>query len=529
MSAIIPFGPFHPDSATINAKAVIEARNVLPAETGFAPLKTAVASTLALPSEVRGAVSVLLDDGDVETFAGTSAKLWRLNATGDWEDVSGQENIYDDSDIPITTDESEAVLTDSGDTILADDGSIVTTEELLTIAGDDYSVGAGEQWKYALYGTLLLATNIVDGIQKYEIGGDGSFAPLDGSPPKARYIDIVREFVFLGAIEGNEKRVQWSANGDAESWSPGVRESDYQDFPNGGPVRGVVGGETAYVFQAAKVTRGTYVPGSPLVFQFDEVEGAAGLAAPHSLVRLRSDAFYLASDGFRRFDLRSASSITIGAKKWLKWFQSDKKQGTEFSVLGAANPVRPIIVWAYCTTSNLTTIPDRLLIYDWSLDEATYADLTVETLIQWLSPGLTMDTINDYGSMETLPYSLDSPFWRGGAQLMGLFLTDHKLSLQSGSNMAATLTTADGQPGGRMLFKGVRPAIDTSQVTTALAVRERDADAISFGSAEAMEDTGICPAHKSGNIVRAQFVIPAGATWTAAKGLDTIATRQGMR
>lgn len=525
---MIPFGSWHPDSAGINTPVCIDAKNVVPGENGFQPLADAEPSTDELPSEVRGAVSVLLDDGTVQTFAGTQTSLYQLSATAGWDNVSALEYIYDDDGDLVTNDELP-ILSDAGETVLDDNGDIITIGDPVTTPGDNYLVGSGEQWKYALYGTLLIATNVVDGPQKFDLATSTAFEPLGGSPPAARYIDIVREFVFLGAISGNEKRVQWSAIGDAEGWTAGTNESDYQDFPNGGPVRGIIGGETVYVFQANKVTRGTYVPGSAFIFQFDEVEGAAGLAAPHSLVRLRADAYYLAADGIRRFDLRSASSVQVGTKKWAKWFLADKKTGTDLTVIGAANPVKPIIVWAYVSRDNIGTTPNRMLIYDWSLDEATYAVLTVETLVQWLSPGVTLDTMDGYGTLDDLPFSFDSPFWRGGAQVMGLFADDHSLSLQAGANMEASITTADGSKGMRMLFKGTRPAIDTAQAQIALAVRERDAGSVTFGTAESMEDTGICPAHKSGNIARARLTIQAGATWTAAKGLETLATRQGQR
>lgn len=524
---MIQFGPWHPDSAGINTPVVREARNVVPAENGFAPLQDAEATTPALPSEVRGAISVLLDDGSVETFAGTGVKLYRLGSDTNWSDVSAAEWVLDDSGTPITIDEE--LLADSGEVITDDFGNPIGFEAIIDTAGDNYGVGTGEQWKFALYGDLLITTNITDGPQKFDLSSSTVFEPLGGNPPAARYIDIVREFVFLGSVAGNEKRVQWSAIGNAEGWVEGTNLSDFQDFPNGGPVRGIVGGETGYIFQALKVSRATFVPGSALVFQFDEVEGAAGLSAPHSLVRLRSDAFYLAADGFRRFNLASAASVPIGTKKWLKWFLADKKLGTELTVIGAANPVKPIIVWAYVSTSNSGVVPDRLLIYDWSLDEASFADLSAETLVQWLSPGVTLDTMDSYGTLDALPFSLDSPFWRGGAQVMGLFGTDHRLSLLAGASMAATIVTADGQSDFRALIKGLRPAVDTSQATMALSMRERDADAVLFGAAEAMEDTGVCPQFKSGNIARAKLIIPAGATWTAAKGIATEATRQGKR
>lgn len=527
---MIPWGPFHPDSAGINTQALIEAKNCLPGDIGFQSLPSAVGSTSALPDTCRGAVSVLLDDASVKTYAGTDNKLYSLSATGVWDDVSEHETVVDDFGDRITPGDGEAVVDDVGSVILAEDGSEVLIEtDYITISGDDYSVGSGEQWKFVLYGDNLIATNIVDGPQKININSGTAFAALGGSPPAARYIDIVREFVFLGAVFGNEKRVQWSANGNSESWTVGTGESDYQDFPNGGPVRGLIGGETVYVFQAGKVTRGTYVPGSSFIFQFDEIEGAAGLASPHSLVRLRGDAYYLAPDGIRKLGLASAGSAAIGVKKWLRWFIADKKAGSDLTVLGAANPVRPIIVWAYVSVNNIGTTPDRLLIYDWSLDEATFCELSVEALVQWLSPGVTLDTMNDYGTMETLPFSLDSPFWRGGSQIMGLFTTDNKLSLQSGENMEATFITSDGMGRGRSMIKGVRPMIDSTQAQIAIAARERDGDSISFGPLESMEDTGICPAHRSGNLVRAKLVAPAGAIWTLAKGLDTIKGQQGSR
>lgn len=430
-------------------------------------------------------MSVLKDDGSVKTFAGTQSNLYQLSDTGAWVDVS-------------------------------------------RLSGGVYAVGSGEQWKFALYGTRLLASNGADAYQYIDLDSGTNFAAVSGSPPVAKYTDIIREFVFLACVTGNEKRVVWSANGNSESWTSGTGESDFQDIPNGGPIRGIIGGETGYVFQANKVTRMTYVAGSPLIFQFDEVEGASGLAAPHSLIRLRSDAYYLTQDGFRRFDLRSGGSQPIGVNKWVKWFLNDIKPGTETLVLGAAHPVKPVIVWVYVTRANVTSTPDRMMIYDWSLDEATYVDISVEALIHWLSPGVNLDSLDPYGALDDLVFSLDSPFWKGGASLFGIFGTDNTLSLQSGTPMAATITTADGQSKGRVLIGGTRPHVDAPNVTMAIAARERFSDSVTFGTAELMEDTGVCPAHASGNIIRARISIPA-ESWTLAQGIETISKPQGGR
>lgn len=486
---MIPWGPFRPDAMKTNAPVVMEARNVLPGVAGFLPLEDSVAGTTALPSVCRGAVSVLRDDGSVVTFAGTSTNLYQLSASTAWDDVS-------------------------------------------RLSGLGYVVGPGEQWKFAMYGSRLLATSVSGGLEYIDVNSGANFVGISAAP-RARYIDIARDFVLLGGLDGNEKRVQWSGNNDSDGWMPGVNESDYQDFPNGGPVRGVIGGEVSYVMQANRVTRMTYVPGGSagLIFQFDEVEGAAGLVAPHSLVRLRSEAYYLARDGFRKMSLSAGASEPIGTGKWVKWFLADMKPGTELSVIGVANPVRPIIVWAYIARGSASnTEPNKLLIYDWSLDEPTYADISVEALVQWLSPSTTLEGLSVYGSLEDLPFSLDSPFWRGGAAIMGLFDTSHRLALQSGPPMAARIVTGDGRdPSGRILIKGVRPEIDTNAATIAISAREADHDAITYGAAEAMEDTGIIPAHVSGNYFRARMDIPAGSLWTLASGMQTLAGKRGKR
>mgnify|MGYP000353779758 CR=1 FL=1 len=153
--------------------------------------------------------------------------------------------------------------------------------------------------------------------------GDGDFTDLGGSPPNARYIAVVRDFVVLGCVENNERRVQWSAINDAEGWTVGTDSSDFQDFPAGGPVRGVVGGETGYVWLSDKVFRMVFVPGSDAIFQFDEIEGGRGLRSPYSLVKWGSEAFYRGTDGFYRFNLGSGASTQIGTGKWARFFEKE--------------------------------------------------------------------------------------------------------------------------------------------------------------------------------------------------------------
>lgn len=76
---MIPFGPFHPDIAGINTKAVREARNVLPSANGFKPVRGPVLIGNALAGPCFGAVVLVKNDGTAVQFAGDETKLYTLD------------------------------------------------------------------------------------------------------------------------------------------------------------------------------------------------------------------------------------------------------------------------------------------------------------------------------------------------------------------------------------------------------------------------------------------------------------------
>jgi hypothetical protein len=485
---MIPSGHWHPDAQAINGPLMLEAVNVLPTVQGFRPLRSPVAVSEALPGDCRGAATVVKTDGSGRSYAGTQTGLYTLAANVSWTDIT-------------------------------------------RASGGAYATGAGERWRFSSFGDNILATNFADDPQKASIASGGAFEALGGSPPRARYIDIMRDFVVLACINGNESRLHWSAINDAEGWTVGTGSSDTQDMPTGGPIQGFIGGEVGYVMQRTRVTRMNYLPGNELIMQFDEVEGGRGLVAPNSLVRLGQEAFYLSSDGFYRMDLAGGGARPIGIGKWQRWFLNDLKSGTQTFVLGAVSPQNSALLWPYVSKSNpSTTLPDKVLIYDWSIDEAAIAEFSVQALASWLTAGVSLDGMNSYGTLDELPVSLDSSFWKGGAPLVGIINGDNKLAHLEGVNLAARFVTGDGQrPNRRTLVEGTRVDIDTSSITVEVAARERDSDTVVYGPAEAMEDTGIVPAWESGNLVRARVTVQTGATWTYAKGISTVAADAGSR
>lgn len=507
---MIPFGPWRPDAAAPNAPVCLKAQNVRPSVNGFLPLKAPVSSASALQNESRGAVTVRLDGGAVKSYAGTTDNLYSLQSDITWDNVSNKSGY---------------------DTLIQPGGDPITTAagDAIAFEGAAYTTSGTQRWQFETFGDLLVATNFVNSPQKLDVTGSGDFADLGGSPPKARYITVVRDFLVLGCIENNERRVQWSAINNAEGWTPGTDSSDFQDFPAGGPVRGLIGGETGYVWLTDKVFRMVFVPGSEFIFQFDEIEGGRGLRSPYSLVKWGSEAFYRGTDGFYRFDLASGASQQIGVGKWARFFEEDQRAGTDFELLGGVSPNNRAVMWAYVSRENPGLIPNRLLIYDWVLDEATYADVNVETIAEWLTQGYSLDGINSFGTLDALPYSLDSPFWQGGQGLIGLFNASHVLTHLQGDNMEASIVTNDAFAPTRVLVQGTRPHIDASTLTVEIAAREGDGDSIVYEAPESLEDTGEVPAHTSGNYVRARITVPSGEAWTRANGIETMARKRGRR
>jgi hypothetical protein len=539
---MIPFGPWHPDKAGVNIKAVNSAINVLPDVNGFRPLPSLQEGTGqvganfltdadgALIIDVIGTHITAEDGGTTDSYLVESDGDNITDAAGDYLTVEGSPTASTCQGAAVVFDDDGDVYSFSGDeTSLYQLDLVGEWQDVSRLSGGDYSAGSGERWQFGFAGGLVVAVTIGDVPQKFLLGTSTNFEALGGTPPQARYVATVRDFVVLGGLFGDERTIHWSGLANAEHWTPGTQSCDTQTFQNGGPVRGIVGGETGYVFQADKIQRMTYAPGSAEIFQFDEVEGGRGLAAPYSLVKLGNDAYYLASDGFYKFSLTGGGSTPLGVGKWAKWFISDIKPGTESIVIGGADPVKKILVWAYNSLDNVTSTLNRCLIYDWSIDEAATADITITTLAQIITQGITVDTMDSYGTLDELPFSLDSPAWRGGASLLGVFGTDNAMSFFNGSNMEATFETNDGQAQQRMLIKGVRPHIDTRSVSIELAPREAEGDTVAFLSSESMADTGEVPLWGSGFLARARLTVAEGASWSKITGMTPKAAPMGQR
>lgn len=482
----IRFANWQPDLQGLTNPGQGDIRNVIPVGGGgYAPVRDLSAlSTTGLAAQAKGAVSATDDGtGATNTFAGDAASLYLLEG---------------------------AAFTD-----------------ISKMGG--YSVDGAEHWEFAQFGQRIIATQISDAVQFFDLGG-AAFADLAGSPPQARHIAIVRDdFVFLGNTTNSANEVFWSGFNNSESWSKGTNQCDSQTLPGNGWVQRIIGGEVGYVYQERAITRVTYV-GPPVIFQFDLVEQARGLAASGAIAVLGQTHFFLSQDGFYSFDSVNGSQ-GIGSGKVDDWFFTHLEPGTETLITASASPTDKLIFWSFVSTDATdATKPDTLLIYNWQTKEWTYGKVAHELIVQALTTGFTLEQLSSaYPVLEDVPSSLDSRVWTGGAAYLAAFDPAHQLSSFSGDTLPALLETSDQEfvQGKRAIVTNIRPFCDTANCTAIVRSRERFADMVVDTTTGSMQPNGDIPLIASGRYQRVQLDIPAGEDWTYATGMDVEASDDG--
>lgn len=481
----IRFANWQPDLQGLTNPGQADTKNVLPTGGGgYSPVyDLSAVSNTGLDSQALGAFSGQDSTDSTVSFAGDASKLYMLSG-GAFGDVS---------------------------------------------KSGGYSATASERWEFVQFGQRIITTQISDPVQYYDIGSSSTFDDLAGSPPQARHIAVVRDFVVLGNTATSPNQIVWSGFNNSAQWTAGINQSDAQTLQDYGAVQKIIGGESGVIFQQRAITRMTYV-GPPLYFQFDTIEIDRGLVAPGAICPIGNSAFYKALDGFYSFDPVNGSQ-PIGNAKFDAWFATHLEPGTEHLISSAIDPQNKLAVFSFVSTDATdSTRPDTLLYYNWATKEATYAKLAHEMIYRALTEGVTLEQLSAiFSNIETVPDSFDSAKWTGGNSYLAAFTTGHQLAGFSGSTLAAAMETSDQEPvpGRRSLVTNIRPLCDTSSAMATVRSRERFADTMVNTNTSSMQSNGDIPLLSSGRFHRASITIPAGTAWTYATGLDIDAQDDG--
>lgn len=444
---MIPFGEWAPDLPDMTNGTSVEALNVLPSGTSYRSMSGLSEQTTALDARCQGLFSAKAADGASFNFAGDATKLYSLtNAT--WSNV--------------------------------------------TNLGGPYTVAELNSWQFLQYKQDVIAMHIDDYPQIFTLNSSSNFSNLT-TAVKAAHCAVVNGFLVVGNTYDSTDgavpyRVRWPSRTDITDWtvSP-VTMADYQDLDSAhGDVMAITNGSHGLIFQERAITRMTFV-GSPLVFQFDEMEYGRGTIAYNSVVQFGNLVAYLAEDGFYVFD--GVSSQDIGANKVDKYFFSDLESSYASRVYGVVDPINHFIIWFYPGTGNNNGIPNKYIAYNYaqnSNNRWAHGEIELEIVGTSLSTGYTLETMDTYSTnLDSIGISLDSRFWTGGSIMLSAFSTNHKMAYFTNSTLSATIDTNEFEitPGRKTHLRSIMPMIDgVSSVTAAIGSRNNLGDAVTWGS-----------------------------------------------
>lgn len=456
--------------------ALTNAKNVFPKAVGYGPFQEEVDYSGAASEDLNNVVGAVDTNGVSRVIASGSTKLF---------------------------------LFDSDDLSLED------------ISATTYTT-VSERWRFTQFGNNLIAAGFPNTLQRYDLTTTGDFEDVIGAP-KVKLITVVRDFVVTGNSTDGSNRVQWSGINDPTTWaSSAVTQSDFQDIPDGGEIRGITGGEFGLVLCARSIHRMSYV-GTPFVFQFDNITRNLGCYESNSVIQWQGITYFLSDDGF--YSCNGQQVEAIGAEKVNRFFFETLIE-TNLSLMSAAvEPFKNLIIWGYPTLGNLY----RLLVYHTITKRWSYVDTSVNRIADTTTPSITLEALDTFSaSIDALGTSLDSRLWLGGKMVLS-GVRGAKIITFTGDSKPATIETADLNeiPNAAMITLA-KPIVDNGSASVAIASRFKLNETVNFNTALAADSENRVGLRSVGKYHRIR-VNPTGSNWTNAVGVELETQPAGNR
>jgi len=190
------------DQPDFKNPGLLTANNVIPYARGYKPFPTLETFTGTIDNRARGLFGARSTTNDIKIVCGDASKLYMLDGTT-WDDVS---------------------------------------------KSGGYNLPSTDNWSFTIFGNNIIAANIGDNIQKFEIGTDTLFSDLVSL--KAKFVTVIGDFLVTAYNENQPQRVRWSALNDPTDFTVSqTTQSDFQDIVGDhGAIQGIVGGEYGIVF-----------------------------------------------------------------------------------------------------------------------------------------------------------------------------------------------------------------------------------------------------------------------------------------
>jgi hypothetical protein len=475
---IIPFAEWAPDAPDLGDTAR-EASGLIAEKKGYRPFKALATTSDALTARAQGAAWFRAPDGTTKNFAGDETKLYLLDSSQEWQDVSRS-------------------------------------------TGGAYATDGTGNWRFQQFVDTAFATNGVDALQSFDLGSGTEWAAASGSPPVGKFICVAHgRFLVLANLASEPQTVAWSGDNNVTTWSSSaVTLADEQDQPDGGEITGLIGGTAPLVLQEAALRLMSF-EGSPTVFRFDVIARDLGNSVPNAAAGWGSLAFFCHRSGFHM--VVGGQQITpIGRDRVDRWFWGMLDQVNMFRCSSAIDPVNSLYMLAFPTGSDGT--PAEILIYNWKADRWSHVPVSCEMIYSGATQqSWTLEDLDVFGTVEDVPYSLDSSYWTGVRQLLlAGFSTDHKSGTFSGANVAYQINTQEMQflPGRRARLLRARPLTDGGSPQLAVGTRSTQQATVNWSSARSMVPDGSVPLNSEGRYHRLRQTQTAGATLQWLQGIE---------
>lgn len=469
-------GDFLPDLPDHGSPGVAEAINVYPGANGYRPVGQFYAHTEALPAPCKGAAAFIAPSGRVTLIAGTIAGIYVKNGEG-WTSVGA---------------------------------ATLMTEK--------------DRWRFVQFGQYAIVTNHKDPPLKVDLEDD-NVSTLQGSPPRMQAMAVVNNFVVGTQTNGSVSQVAWSGENNCEYWTYASRKSDYNDFPDGGEVTGIIGGEVGLILQRNAVRRMAYVGGNTL-FRFDKISSNMGCASVHTVAQHGELAFWYSETGFKMWD--GAQIKSIGYQRVDEAFASLYEVVNLDLVSTAIDGQRSTVAWS---------TGYRMWLYNWLLDKWTIVDDAAEIITQRATRAPSLEeqdpvvgSEDDNVEGEGLD-SFDAARFRAGDPVFYVF-HNGVMGTFNGANMEPRITGRSMElvEGRDVRIRQIRPMTDATEgITVRMDTRQRLGDAARRADFTTLQASGEMPVRARGRFAKVSIKIEAGQEWTYLQGVDARLEAGGRR
>jgi hypothetical protein len=471
---VTPYGPWRPDVGGPDSGVAQTADGVLPQSAGqgigYGPMNAQVtpSGAVSLGSDPRGLITIQRQDGAWQDYAATASKIRLLDSTYDWDDI--------------------------------ETGRSVTS-------GDDVS--------FALFGPYLLNADTTDGFKayNYESGGTNDAVTGNGAPTAVRSLCVCNNVVFALDCDGNNRRMESSAQGSHTEWRTGG--ADGKTFEDGGALIGMrdLRNGLGVVFQenAIRLVQFGAAPEGAL-YTVTKVADGLGAASDRAIAAYNGRAWFVANGGGLYEYAAGGDPVPIGDQKVNNWLAGQVAAADLGTIQVSVDPSRKM-TWFRLSAS-------LMLGYHWTLREFVTATVSTSALLRLATPAVLIDDL--VGLVDDQTATIDSLDFQGGAPTFGSLGSDGKINRFTGTPLAADLRSCVLSAGGSKRFLQATPQSDDATSTLSIGTTDSLAVAPSYSTPAQRNEDGNVMLDDRGRYYVFREQHAAGATWTYCNGVDGV-------